>query len=126
MANSCLFAELLSALAQSGCSKSGQSRATKRGVGLGGNSYCVCMKRQYDPFVLRFAAWHQPRTASCLEFPQAISLPPFRSSAALKLSGALAMFLTTAMHRQEPFLGCMPLTLPPSHDLPRPSCVTHK
>src|SRR6266550_404608 len=77
MVRSCPLAELFSELAQSGCSKAGQSRATKRGVGLGGNFCCGYMKQQNDPFVLRFAAWHQPRAASSIGFPQAIRLPRF-------------------------------------------------
>src|ERR1700688_827036 len=103
MVRSCPLAELFSAPAQSGCSKAGQSRATKRGVGLDGKSCRGCMKQQNDPFVLRFAVWHQPRAASSVGFPQAIPLPRSRSPAALKLSGALAMFLTTAMLRKKPF-----------------------
>src|SRR5882757_6007329 len=93
MVSSCPLAELFSELAQSGCSKAGQSRATKRGVGLGGNSCCGYMKQQNDSFVLRFVVWHQPRGASSAGFPQAILVPRSRSSAALKRSGALAMVL---------------------------------
>src|SRR5271154_6864478 len=103
MVRSCPLVELFSARAQSGCSKAAQSRATKHGVGLGGKSCCGCMKQQNDPFVLRFAAWHQPKAASSVGFPQAIPLPRSRSPAALKLSAAIAIFLTTAMPRKKPF-----------------------
>src|SRR5882724_3711942 len=96
------LADLFSALAQSGCSRAGQSRATKRGVGVGGKACCGCMKQRNDTFVLRFAAWHQPRSAFSVGFSQAIWLPRSRSSAALKLTGALAMLLTTAMPRKKP------------------------
>jgi hypothetical protein len=30
------------------------------------------MKQQNDPFILRFAAWHQPGAASSVGFPKAI------------------------------------------------------
>ena len=103
MVGSCPRAEVFFALAQSGYSKAGQSRATKRGVGVGGKACCGCMKQRNDPFVLRFAAWHQPRAAFSVGFSQAIWLPRSRSSAALKLTGALAMLLTTAMPRKKPF-----------------------
>jgi hypothetical protein len=35
------------------------------------------MKQQNDPFVLRFAAWHQSRAAFSIGLPQAILLPRF-------------------------------------------------
>ena len=102
MTPSSSLAALFAALAQSGYSKATQSRATKHGVGLGGKPRCDRAKQQNDPFVLRSQPCRRGNAASSVRFPHAISLPRSRSSAALKLTGALAMLFTTAMPRKKP------------------------
>src|SRR5713101_7123960 len=96
MVRSCPLAELLSALTQSGCSKSAQPRATKLGVGLGGKRRCECVKQPNDPFVLR----SQPcRRATLLTFSDSSSnsTAAIPIVCALKLSRALAVLLTPAV-----------------------------
>src|SRR5258708_39972591 len=102
MVRPCPLAELFSALAQSGYSKATQSRAKKHGVGRGGKPRRERVKQQNDPFVLRSQPCRRGNAASSVGFPPAIPLPRSRSSAPLKLSGALAMSVATANASQNP------------------------
>src|ERR1700757_4732375 len=108
MVRSCPLAELFSALTPSGCSKSRQSRATKRGVGLAGKPGCDCVKQQNDPFVLRSQPCRRGNAAYSW-IPQAIPLPrPIVR--ALKLCSALALLLTQTVPCKS-HLGCVSITV---------------
>src|SRR6266478_3044161 len=103
MVRSCPLAELFSALAQSGYSKSTQSRATKHGVGLGGRPRCDCVKQQNDPFVLQSQPCRRGNAAHFLRFfKQFHGRDPdcLRTEAVAAHSRVL---LTTAMARKTPF-----------------------
>jgi hypothetical protein len=77
MERSCPLAALFAALAQSGHSKATSSKATKRGVGLGGKPGCDCVTQQNDPFVLRSQPCRRGNAAYSW-IPQAIPLPRSR------------------------------------------------